>query len=237
MFNKELFSGLLNKVKGPRSINKFASVCGVSAAHISRLMRSMIDVAPSPKVINKFFSAGEGRVTYEELMEAAGHLKKHVIKNSDEIPDVMKPFIKHNSEITIFCEEDGESTSEERKKSMEEAIKKINALDSPFSGLIDLLPEDKRSNQLSLYDLLFIVGNDDRLMRKLKAKEIEEAIKYLIEEFPKEAKDEAIETYKVDPDLFTQMCRAKDLPEPERQKIKEYAAFILEKYLKESPSK
>jgi transcriptional regulator with XRE-family HTH domain len=39
--------------------------------------------------------------------------------------------------------------------------------------------------------------------------------------------------YKVDPDMFITMCRAKNLPDSERQKIKEYAAMLLEKHLKE----
>jgi transcriptional regulator with XRE-family HTH domain len=37
---------------------------------------------------------------------------------------------------------------------------------------------------------------------------------------------------KVDPDLFITMCRAKDMPEEERRRIKEYAAFEIEKWLK-----
>ena len=38
---------------------------------------------------------------------------------------------------------------------------------------------------------------------------------------------------KVDPDLFTEMCRAKDLPEEDRKKVREYAAMLIEKKLRE----
>lgn len=38
---------------------------------------------------------------------------------------------------------------------------------------------------------------------------------------------------KVDPDLFTEMCRAKDLPDEDRKKVREYAAMLIEKRLRE----
>ncbi len=41
------------------------------------------------------------------------------------------------------------------------------------------------------------------------------------------------EIIKVDPDLFTEMCRAKDLPEDDRKKVREYAAMLIEKRLRE----
>lgn len=44
---------------------------------------------------------------------------------------------------------------------------------------------------------------------------------------------EAEELYKVDPEMFIQMCRARNLSDEERKRIKEYSAFVLEKHLKE----
>lgn len=46
-FNKEEFAALLEKAKGDRSINKYAEETSVSAAHISRFLRAMID-SPLP---------------------------------------------------------------------------------------------------------------------------------------------------------------------------------------------
>lgn len=45
------------------------------------------------------------------------------------------------------------------------------------------------------------------------------------------------DAYRVDPDMLIQMCRATDLPEEERKKIKEYSAFIIEKFLREKAEK
>lgn len=44
--------------------------------------------------------------------------------------------------------------------------------------------------------------------------------------------NQIVEVKKVDPELFTEMCRAKNLPEEDRQKVKEYAAMLIEKRLR-----
>jgi transcriptional regulator with XRE-family HTH domain len=48
---------------------------------------------------------------------------------------------------------------------------------------------------------------------------------------------EAEELIKVDPDLFVDMCRAKELPDEVRRRIREFAAFELEKHLREQQKK
>jgi transcriptional regulator with XRE-family HTH domain len=59
--------------------------------------------------------------------------------------------------------------------------------------------------------------------------------------YKSEIKPEAIidaeSLYKVDPEMLIQMCRATDLPEQERQKIKEYSALLIEKFLRERAEK
>jgi transcriptional regulator with XRE-family HTH domain len=49
--------------------------------------------------------------------------------------------------------------------------------------------------------------------------------------------DAAEDLYRVDPDMLVQMCRATNLPEQERQKIKEYSALLIEKFLREKAEK
>ncbi|MDF2839941.1 MAG: transcriptional regulator, family [Clostridia bacterium] len=49
--------------------------------------------------------------------------------------------------------------------------------------------------------------------------------------------DAAEDLYRVDPDMLIQMCRATNLPEQERQKIKEYSALLIEKFLREKAEK
>lgn len=78
-FDKKLFAELLEKAKGERSINKYASEIDISPAHISRLLRQMLDTPPSPETIRKFAGKAYNEVSYDQLMRAAGHINKNVI--------------------------------------------------------------------------------------------------------------------------------------------------------------
>ncbi|MFK7695327.1 S24 family peptidase [Paenibacillus sp. HJGM_3] len=72
-FQKERFAELLKTAIGRRSLNKYADQAGVSNAHVSRLMRCLIAKAPEPETIKKLAEAAHNDVTYDMLMEAAGH--------------------------------------------------------------------------------------------------------------------------------------------------------------------
>lgn len=72
-FQKERFAELLKMAIGRRSLNKYADNAGVSNAHVSRLMRCLIVKAPEPETIKKLAEAAHNEVTYDMLMEAAGH--------------------------------------------------------------------------------------------------------------------------------------------------------------------
>jgi len=74
MFDKQEFARLLELAKGDRSINEYAKECGVSSAHISRLLRCLLDTPPNPETIRKFASKAKNGVTYADLMRAAGHI-------------------------------------------------------------------------------------------------------------------------------------------------------------------
>jgi hypothetical protein len=83
-FDTISFSILLEKAKGDRSINQYANTIGVSAAHISRLLRKLIKAPPAPETINKFSSGAYNGVTYSELMLAAGHINDDTEETSTE---------------------------------------------------------------------------------------------------------------------------------------------------------
>lgn len=84
-FDKKAFAELLNIALGGRSINQYERDSGVSAAHISRLMRQLVDAPPSPQTIEKLAAKAYNGVSYEDFMKAAGHLAPHTQKG--EIPD------------------------------------------------------------------------------------------------------------------------------------------------------
>lgn len=73
-FDKQRFASLLEKALGGKSGNEFSKICRVDPAHISRLRRAMTKAPPAPETIKKIVGAAENRVTYEEMMYAAGHL-------------------------------------------------------------------------------------------------------------------------------------------------------------------
>lgn len=75
-FNKEKFAMLLDRAKGDRSINQYAIETDISAAHISRFLRQMIDAPPTPETISKFAEKAYNGVTYRDLMIAAGHISE-----------------------------------------------------------------------------------------------------------------------------------------------------------------
>lgn len=72
---KDLFGIFLEQAKGNRSINEYGRQCQVSGAHISRLMRGLLDTPPTPQVIKLFASHAYNGVSYKILMMAAQYLE------------------------------------------------------------------------------------------------------------------------------------------------------------------
>jgi|GEM_PF-3098961 len=73
-FNKSYFSNCLKLAKGDRSINKYGNEASVDPGYISRLLRGLVDNAPSAAVIKKLADAARNGVSAQELMAAAGYL-------------------------------------------------------------------------------------------------------------------------------------------------------------------
>lgn len=74
-FDRKLFSDLLQRAKGNRSLNDFAKQSGVNSGYLSRLIRGERPNPPSADVIKRIASAARGGVTLEDLMAAAGYLE------------------------------------------------------------------------------------------------------------------------------------------------------------------
>lgn len=82
-FNKTEFAQLLEKAKGDRSINQYANETGVSAAHISRFLRELIQSPPTPETISKLVLKAYNGVTYKDMMIAAGYLLEQTNNNTE----------------------------------------------------------------------------------------------------------------------------------------------------------
>lgn len=73
-FNKSYFSNSLKVAKGDRSINKYGNEAGVDPGYISRLLRGLVNNAPSAAVIKRLADASHNGVSAQEMMAAAGYL-------------------------------------------------------------------------------------------------------------------------------------------------------------------
>jgi Predicted transcription factor, homolog of eukaryotic MBF1 len=95
-FNKEKLAHLLQAAQGERSLNKYALESGVASAHISRLLRCLLDSPPSPHTLEKLASCAHNEVSYEDFMVAAGYLSashktdepKNNVSKLNEVPRI-----------------------------------------------------------------------------------------------------------------------------------------------------
>lgn len=106
-FDKKNFAILLEKAKGRRSINAYAQACDISAAHISRFLRELIETAPSPQTIKKLSDNAYNSVTYTDMMQVCGHTK--VSKDEINTPAVLNALKQELKLATDAMQE--ESTS------------------------------------------------------------------------------------------------------------------------------
>jgi transcriptional regulator with XRE-family HTH domain len=132
VFNRAEFAALLDKAKGDRSINQYANETGVSAAHISRFLREMIEAPPTPETISKLATKAYNEVTYRDLMAAAGHINIATQPNEDTI---------RNSDIEIYSPLDRRRRMEDLQKRFFQVILS-DLYTKPFKWSIQK-PEDK----------------------------------------------------------------------------------------------
>ena len=72
MFSKKIFSILIEKAKGPRSLRQFASDCGISYGQMRKLAQGEQENPPRPKLIRKLADHAFDDVDLEDFMFAAG---------------------------------------------------------------------------------------------------------------------------------------------------------------------
>lgn len=136
VFNKEEFASLLDRAKGDRSINQYASETDISAAHISRFLRQMIDAPPTPETISKFAEKAYNGVTYRDMMIAAGHISKGNEFEEDSPINRQNEIIRTEQEISQIII--GNLMSSEFRWSMEKPEGRIR-----FPDLIINLEDDE----------------------------------------------------------------------------------------------
>ncbi len=71
-WNKKIFSLLLEKAKGDRSLRQFAFDCDISYVQMRKLVYMVQENPPRPKLIKKIANAAWNEVDLEDLLYAAG---------------------------------------------------------------------------------------------------------------------------------------------------------------------
>lgn len=83
-FNKRIFSMLIEKARGERSIRRFAMDCNISYLQLRKLILCMQENPPHAKLIHSLAENSEGRVELEDYLFAAG-----LCEESDEKDDAL----------------------------------------------------------------------------------------------------------------------------------------------------
>lgn len=134
MFNFELLIELIKKAQGERSLNQFAQQCDIDAGNLSRIINNKNKQPPKPDTLRKIANNAYNGVSYEELMDAAGHLdlpsensstKKEALTSLEEEKEIERK-IEHLSEELINSSEglmlSGKPVSPEALESILEAL-------------------------------------------------------------------------------------------------------------------
>ncbi|MCB2301045.1 hypothetical protein [Clostridium tagluense] len=78
-FNKSSFAQLLLLAKGDRTITNYGNQCDISPAHISRLLRELVNARPLPATLKKFADFSYNNITYKVLMDNTGYNENNAI--------------------------------------------------------------------------------------------------------------------------------------------------------------
>ena len=150
-----------------KTLSDVAEETGVGPSTISDIENGK---AKDPKISTLQKLAEYFKVSMDYLLGNTDIPTGFVIETGD-MPDVMKPFLKSKSRLTITLDGNDGGTPEERKKAIEDMLKEVNAYDraDELSQLLDLLPEDKKGKPISMYDLYDIIGSNKHLMKKLES--------------------------------------------------------------------
>ncbi|MCR4656182.1 MAG: helix-turn-helix domain-containing protein [Lachnospiraceae bacterium] len=82
-FDPQRFVKLLLEAKGRRTQAEYASQSGISTAHLNKIMNGSFVKPPTPATIKKLSLCADDRVSYEDLLRAAGYDPAKYITNGD----------------------------------------------------------------------------------------------------------------------------------------------------------
>jgi hypothetical protein len=89
-YQKKIFSMLIEKARGERSLRQFSIECDISYVQMRKLVLCVQENPPRPKLIKKIAENCEGGVTFDELMFAAGHAVPERVTRPHSEDDVVR---------------------------------------------------------------------------------------------------------------------------------------------------
>jgi Helix-turn-helix. len=121
MFDKDKFSELLINARGDRNNKQYAEDSGVSRAYVSGYINKSIDNPPTPDVIKRLANSAQNKVTYEELMKAAGHISINLFDGVGGLTKLTSTFMNNAFEnnLTKKDEKDISKILEQTKEQLE----------------------------------------------------------------------------------------------------------------------
>jgi SOS regulatory protein LexA len=133
-FNKQVFSELLQKAIGNRSLNEYARQAEVSNSYISNLINCKKDNPPEGKTIKKLADAAHNNVTYFEFLEAAGLLTPEIQEKVERLTELKKWSIEY---------ENARTTVQETTKRVNDAALEVKEAEAEYRLLQELAKENK----------------------------------------------------------------------------------------------
>jgi transcriptional regulator with XRE-family HTH domain len=115
MFNPDLLIQLIKIAQGNRSLNQFALLCGIDSGNLSRILNNKNSMPPKPATLRKISDNAVGSVTYEQLMNAAGHMVLNEAEGQKIMPDL-------SSKVEYNIEKKIEALKEELLKNRDELL-------------------------------------------------------------------------------------------------------------------
>lgn len=89
-YRKNIFSMLLEKARGERSLRQFSVECDISYVQMRKLVNCAQENPPRPKLIKKIAEHSVEGVTFDDLMFAAGHAAPERIIRPHSEDDVVR---------------------------------------------------------------------------------------------------------------------------------------------------
>jgi transcriptional regulator with XRE-family HTH domain len=214
MFQRERFKDLLLRAMGELTQEEFSELCGFNRTYLSKYLNMRLDNPPSPNILKRIAQHALNDVTYEQLMDAAGHISKSELDLA---------YVEVGRYIAIMRQKKG-LTQEALSELSEVSIDIISNIESGKSNepSIETLKLLIPHLGIDYYELISHIGKVEY--------DTENKCSYIVygdEKMKVEFVNERSNQYNADDD---------DLPEKAKEELKNFKDYLKAKYSKKGDS-